>query len=90
MGKKANTVLFILGATVGNLVTMMVVFFALLTVFSFALAPHVPPQSQQWVVLGLLIGSIAITYFIYYKLVRFLTRKYDLEQHFEPIFPKKK
>ncbi len=90
MGKRANTVLFILGATVVNLIVMMVVFVVLLTAFSFALAAHVPPESQQWVVLGLLVGSIAITYFIYYRLVRFLTAKYDLEKHFEPIFPKRK
>ncbi len=90
MGKKANTVLFILAATVGNLLVMILVFIVMLTVFSLALAARIPPESQQWVVLGLLIGSIAITYVIYYKTVRFLTKKYELEKHFEPIFPKRK
>lgn len=90
MGKRANTVLFILGATVGNLIVMVLVFLLLLTVFSFTLAPRVAAEFQQWVVLGLLVGSIAMTYFVYYRIVRILTKKYDLEKHFEPIFPKRK
>ena len=93
MNKKTNTILFVLGATVVNLVLMAVVFTILLVGASFALQPVLTPESQGLgtLVLGLIfVATILITYFIYHKTVKKLSQKYDFERYFEPIFGKKK
>lgn len=86
MNKKANTVLFILGATVVNVLIMIVIFLALFVVFGRFIEPNLPPQVNQIVMLLLFIGSIVATYFLYHKLVKWLSDKYDLDKYFDPIF----
>ena len=88
MNKKANTVLFILGATVANVVIMIVIFLGLFVLFGRLIAPSLSPQVNQSIMLVLFIGSIVATYFIYHRLVKWLSAKYDLEQYFDPIFRK--
>lgn len=88
MNKKANTVLFILGATVANVLIMIVIFLALFVVFGRLIAPSLSPQINQIIMLVLFIGSIVATYFIYHRLVKWLSEKYDLEKYFDPIFRK--
>lgn len=90
MNKKANTILFILGATVFNVVVMIAVFIALFVLYGQLIAESVPPQVNQIVVLVLFIGSIALTYFIYHKVIQWAQKKWDLEKYFDPIFGKKK
>ena len=43
MNKKLNTVLFILGATLFNIVVMIILFFVLMVIFARFLAPALPP-----------------------------------------------
>lgn len=86
MNKKANTILFVLGATVANVVIMLVIFLALFLLFGRLIAPSLPPQANQIIMLVLFIGSIVATYFIYHRLVKWLSEKYDLEKYFDPIF----
>ena len=89
MNKKANTILFVIAATVANLVLMALVFTLLLLGVSVALQSVLTPQIGT-VVLGLVfVTTILITYFIYHKSVKKLSEKYDFEQYFEPIFSRK-
>lgn len=89
MNKKANTILFVIAATVANLILMAVVFTALLVGVSFAFQSVLTPQIGT-VVLGVVfVATILITYFIYHKSVKKLSEKYDFEQYFEPIFSRK-
>jgi membrane protein YdbS with pleckstrin-like domain len=88
MNKKVNTVLFILGATVANVLIMLVIFLVLFVIFGRLIAPSLPPQVNQIVMLLLFIGSIVATYFIYHRLVKWLSDKYDLDKYFDPIFRK--
>ncbi|MFW5994712.1 MAG: hypothetical protein ACOCRN_01280 [Spirochaetia bacterium] len=93
MNKKANTILFVLGATVANLVLMAIVFTLLLVGASFALQSVLTAESEGigTLVLGLVfVATILITYFVYHKSVKKLSEKYDFERYFEPIFGKKR
>jgi drug/metabolite transporter (DMT)-like permease len=90
MGKKLNTVLFILGATVANVLTMIVVFLAFLLPFIRFMAPELPASTTQVIMIGLFILAVVITYVLYYRAVRYLAGRYNLEKYFEPIFPKKR
>ena len=90
MNKKANTALFVLGATVFNVLIMIVIFVVLFVVFGRFIAPALPAQVNQILVLVIFIGSIVGTYFIYHRVVKYLSNKIDMEQYFDPIFKRKK
>ena len=90
MNKKANTVLFVLGATVVNTLMMIVVFLVLLIPFVLFLAPHVPSTAGQLAILALFVIAMIATYFIYHRLVVFLQSRTDMEKYFDPIFGKKR
>lgn len=86
MNRRLNSVLFILAATVFNILVMFAVFALALITFARFLAPSLPPGANQIILIALFIASIVLTYLIYHRLVRWLTRKYDFEQWFGPLF----
>jgi membrane protein YdbS with pleckstrin-like domain len=90
MNKKANTLLFVLGATVVNVIVMMLIFLILFVLFARFLAPGLSPQIQQVVMLVIFVGSIVATYFIYHRAMKWLSQKYDMEKYFDPIFRRKR
>ncbi len=90
MNKKVNTLLFILGATVLNIVVMTVLFFIFLVLFARFVAPALPPGANQIILLVLFIAAVVVTYFLYHRFMRFLTTKYPLDEYMSPLFGKKK
>jgi hypothetical protein len=90
MNKKVNTVLFIVGATIGNVVVMTVVFLLLFVLFGRFLAPVLPPAGDQIAVIVIFVGSIVVTYFAYHRVIKTLTNRIDMEKYFDPIFRRKK
>ncbi|MFP4151506.1 MAG: hypothetical protein ACLFR8_03685 [Alkalispirochaeta sp.] len=90
MNKRINTVLFIIGATIFNIIAMVVIFFVLMVVFARFIAPSLPPGANQIILLVLFVASVAATYLIYHRLMRWLVVKYDLEAYMSPLFGKKK
>ncbi|MCK9286495.1 MAG: leader peptide processing enzyme [Sphaerochaetaceae bacterium] len=88
MNKKANTAIFILVATIFNIIIMLLLF----TLFLYLLARFVDPESElmfMWIGL-LFIVSIGGSFFIYTMMVKLIMKKFDLEKHLDPIFSKKK
>jgi hypothetical protein len=91
MNKKANTLLFVLGATIANVIVMMAIFLVLFVVFGKFVAPHLSPQANQIIMLVLFIGAIVLTYVIYHRVIGYLSKKIDMDKYFDPIFrPRKK
>ena len=84
MNRKANSVLFIVAATVGNLLVMVLLMALSLVVLS--LMRGVPDGVLSVLTVVLFIGSIAATYWIYHRLMRYLSTRYRLEEHFAPLF----
>ncbi|MFP4484042.1 MAG: hypothetical protein ACLFO1_04235 [Spirochaetaceae bacterium] len=89
MNKKVNTVLFIVGATIANVLFMSIVFVVLFILFGRFLAPLLPPAADQIVVVIIFVGSIVLTYFAYHRMIKLLTNRVDMEKYFDPIFKKK-
>ena len=74
-----------LGATVVNIVLMLAIFLglgALVGLLPFEIAP----QATFIVFIVLFVGSIALTYFIYHRIVKWISKKWDLDKYFDPIF----
>jgi len=90
MNKRLNTVLFVLAASVVNVIIMLALFLALFVVFARFLAPSLSPGVNQLIMVLIFVLSIGATYFIYHRLIRLLSNKIDLDQYFDPIFGRRK
>ena len=88
MNKRLNSILFILAATIVNIVAMVLIFGVLMVLFARFLAPQLPPGANQIILLVLFVGSVVLTYVLYHRFMRWLSNKYNLEQYFGPIFGK--
>jgi hypothetical protein len=82
MNKKVNTLLFVLGATVVNILITILVFILLFVVCVRLLPPDVSTGALPFV----FIAALAASFFIYNKLLKIVTKKVDMDKYFDPIF----
>lgn len=86
MNKKVNTVLFILGATVFNIIMMILILVLGLALISVFVGENLGAGAAQILFLLLFVASIAGAFFLYHRAVKLLSRKIDMEKYFHPIF----
>ena len=88
MNKKLNTILFILGATLFNILTTVLSFILLILFYTKVIERFVPEniQVQAWPYVLIFIVAIALSFVIYRYALRFLTNKIDIEKYLDPIF----
>jgi len=85
MNKKLNTGLFILGATVVNIGIM-----AVLVVLGLFILSKLP---ESFIPIGtVLVFFIAIigAFFIYHRIVKFISKRVNMDKYFDPIFRQRK
>ena len=87
MNKKANTVLFMLAATLFNIISGVVCFLVLFFVYARFIAPHIPESARPWGLPVILFGSFGLSVVSYHVLVRIFTKRVNMEKHFSPLFP---
>jgi hypothetical protein len=85
MNKKINTVLFILGATVFNIMITVLSFFLLLVLYAKFLTKILPQGAQAWSFPLIFISSLVISFFVYKIVLGYLIKKIDVEKYFDPI-----
>jgi hypothetical protein len=89
MNKKANTLLFVLGATVFN-IFITLLSFVLLTLVYVKLIMRIVPESGRGLVLAFLfVAAIIASFFVYRILLKILIKKVSIEKYFDPIFTRK-
>jgi hypothetical protein len=90
MSKKTNTLLFILAATVFNILLTVAAFMALLLLFTFVIMPRLPEpaaaKAATWAIPAIFIGAIAISFAVYRLILKVFMKKVNIEKHFDPIF----
>ena len=88
MNKKINTVLFVLGATVVNIILMICL--ALLGLYILSLLPlqQMGGGVRSILMIVVFIGSVVGTFFLYHALVKIVSKRIDMEKYFHPIFKK--
>ncbi|MDR0710033.1 MAG: leader peptide processing enzyme [Spirochaetaceae bacterium] len=86
MGKKTNTLLFILAATLFNIVVTVVCFLVLLLLFVRFFASALPETASAWALPAIFIGSIALSFVLYRLAVKLLIKRIDVDKHFSPLF----
>jgi hypothetical protein len=85
MNKKVNTALFILGATVFNVLITVLSFLLLLFLYAKFFLHLLPQTAQAWSFPVIFIASIAISFFVYKFAIGFLIKRIDVEKYFDPI-----
>ena len=90
MNKKVNTVLFMVGATLFNVIVMIAIFVVLFLLYGRFLAGAISPQIGQVIIIVLFIGAIALTYVIYHRIIKWISNKWNLDDYFDPIFNRRK
>lgn len=90
MNKKLNTVLFMLGGTVLNIVLMLGLFVLFLFLGNKVLTPETSANLKMLVFLLIMGFSVVGSFFIYSKIIKFITKKWNLEEYMHPLFPSKK
>ena len=86
MSKKSNTILFLLGATVFNVIITIVSFLVLIVLYGRFLAPLLPAEAAAWGLPVIFVASIALAFVIYRSSIKFLMTKIDAEKTFDPLF----
>jgi phosphoglycerol transferase MdoB-like AlkP superfamily enzyme len=89
MNKKVNTVLFILGATLFNVFVALVSFVVLMLLYIKFLFVLIPEANRSWGFSIIFLGSIAVSFFVYRFVLKYLLTKIEIEKYFDPLFVKK-
>ncbi|MDR0464467.1 MAG: leader peptide processing enzyme [Treponema sp.] len=90
MNKKTNTILFILGATLFNVIVCIAGFLILFFLYARFIHPILPEGGQSWSFSLIFIGAIAISILVYRVVLKALLKKIDVEKYFDPIFSRGK
>ncbi len=86
MNKKVNTIVFMLAATVLNVVMMVVIFLGLMLLYAWLVPGGFATQLGQVIGIVLFLAAIGLTYFLYHKLIKVISNKWNLDEYFDPIF----
>ncbi len=92
MNKKLNTVYFLIAATILNLVILVLLALILGVTVGF-LYQKLGVDSQGLSLLAVIIilfGSIAGTFFLYSRIIKWVVKKWNLDNYIEPIFRTKR
>jgi Na+-driven multidrug efflux pump len=90
MSKKTNTLLFILGATVFNILVTIIVFLVLMVLYAQFLASRLGEEGAAWGLPVIFIAAIVLSFFVYRVILKQVMKKVDMEKHFDPIFGPRK
>jgi len=85
MNKKVNTVLFILGATLFNILITVGFFLLLLTLYARFIMRFLAEAAQAWSFPVLFIAAIAVSFVIYRFALKLVLKKVEMEKYFDPI-----
>jgi hypothetical protein len=89
MNKKANTLLFILGATVFNVLVTIVCFTVLMLLYVKFILNLLPEEGRAWAFPLIFIAAIVIAFCLYRFALKLLLKKIQIDKYFDPIFGNK-
>ena len=90
MNKKTNTWLFMLGATVFNILVTIVSLLLLMAIYARFIMPFIPEEVAQWGFLVIFIAAIALAFVLYRVILKYLMKRFDVEKYFDPIFGRRR
>lgn len=88
MNKKVNTLLFMLAATLMNIILMIVLLLSLIAVVGM-LVPEPSSGTGQILLVGVFLLSLGGSFGIYTLIMKAFTKRVDMDKYFHPIFKSK-
>jgi hypothetical protein len=88
MNKKLNTILFLLGATLFNVLIAVLSFVLLTLLFVNIIMPVIPEQYHVWGFTFIFVASLVISFLAYRYALKYLLKRINIEKYFDPIFGK--
>ena len=85
MNKKVNTLLFILGATLYNILITILAFLLLLILCARFVMPLLQEDAQMWVFPLIFIAAMVIAFIIYRYTIKLLMKRINVDKYFDPI-----
>jgi hypothetical protein len=89
MNKKVNTLLFMLGATLFNIIVTVVLFLALFLLYIKFVFRLLPESGRAWGFPLLFIAAIVLSFFVYRFALKLLLKNIQVEKYFDPIMGNK-
>ncbi len=89
MNKKLNTALFMLGATVFNLVLLFGLILLAIVALRLIFGERLGPGTMSILLIVVFLASMVGSFLIYNQLVKWLARKIDMEKYFLPLFKRR-
>jgi len=86
MSKKTNTLLFILGGTVFNVLVTILSFILIMFIYFKFLQPLFPENATGIALPVIFVVSIVVSFLVYRLVIKIVMKKVDMEKHFDPIF----
>jgi len=86
MNKKINTLLFILGATLFNIIVALITFVLLMVLYVRLIMDFLPETSRSWGFTIIFIIAIVVSFVAYRFMIKFLLKKVELDKYFDPLF----
>ena len=86
MNKKVNTVLFILGATAVNIITMLLILLLGIMLIGRLLSETAQESIGSILFILLFFVSIGGSFVIYNRVIKLISKKVDMDKYFHPIF----
>jgi len=89
MNKKVNSLLFILCATLFNIITALISFVVFTLLYLRFLIPKLPEESRSWAFTSIFLVSIGVSFLVYRVVLKHLINKIEIEKYFDPLFVRK-
>ena len=89
MNKKLNTALFMIGATVFNLVLLFVLILLAMLGLSAIFRDRLGPSVMSILLIVVFLGAMVGSFLIYNQVVKWIARKIDMEKYFLPLFKRR-
>jgi len=89
VNKKLNTALFMIGATVFNLILLFALITLALVGITALFRDRLNPAAMSIIMIVVFLAALVGSFLIYNQLVKFIARKVDMEKYFLPLFKRK-
>jgi hypothetical protein len=86
MNKKVNTLLFILCATLFNILIALISFIVFTLLYIRFLMMMLPESSRSWGFTSIFLLSIGVSFLVYRVVLKYFLNKIEIEKYFDPLF----
>jgi membrane-bound acyltransferase YfiQ involved in biofilm formation len=89
MNKKLNTALFMIGATVFNLLLLFALIVLAMVALTAIFGDRLGPSLMSILLIVVFLAAMVGSFLIYNQVVKFIARKIDMEKYFLPLFKRR-